>query len=193
MYEFDLNNFFEEVSLSVVNYELSKTLGYPEHVVQLLDKLNKSVVKLKDKDEIEEPSRNVLLNSSTQYTDHVIQALKKKGHTPPFLELYEYGEDFYYLYEQESGSEKELTKTKGVPQGAPTSCSLSTLSIDIITNQNRLKLVIKYKDTVVVMYADDGIIFANSLEAIEEIKQLFAKQGVPIKEEKSRLLKKDGI
>ena len=32
----------------------------------------------------------------------------------------------------------------------------------------------KYKDTRVVMYADDGIIFSNSLEAIEEVKKLFA-------------------
>lgn len=81
---------------------------------------------------------------------------------------------------------KELSKTRGVPQGAPTSCSLSTISIDQITNPERLKLGLVHKDTVVVMYADDGIIFSNNLEAIEEIKKLFALQGVPVKEEKSK-------
>lgn len=78
------------------------------------------------------------------------------------------------------------SKNKGVPQGAPTSCSLSTLSIDKITNPERLKLELVHKDTAVVMYADDGIIFSNDLEAIEEIKKLFALQGVPVKEEKSK-------
>lgn len=57
-------------------------------------------------------------------------------------------------------------------QGAATSCS--TLTINGITTPARLEKSLKYKDTRVVMYADDGIIFSNSLEAIEEVKKLFA-------------------
>lgn len=79
VYEFDLSNFFEEVDLLRVNRELSETLGYPSHVVALLDKLNKSVVKLTDEDKIEEPSRDILLNSSGDYTDHVKKQLKASG------------------------------------------------------------------------------------------------------------------
>lgn len=68
VYEFDLNNFFEEVDLFKVNQELSQTLGYPPHVVALLEKLNQSVVKLAEEDKLEEPSRDILLNSSGEFT-----------------------------------------------------------------------------------------------------------------------------
>jgi len=61
-------------------------------------------------------------------------------------------------------------------QGAATSCS--TLTIDGKTTSTCLEKSLKYKDTRVVMYADGGIVFSNSLEAVEKVKKLFTLAGM---------------
>jgi len=69
-------------------------------------------------------------------------------------------------------------KEKGVPQGCPTSCGLSTIVLDRIT-RNELD------DCQVVMYADDGVIFARNRFAVMNVLRLFQEIGVEINKAKS--------
>jgi hypothetical protein len=72
-------------------------------------------------------------------------------------------------------------KSEGVPQGAPTSCSLSTISLRGIER--------KYD---ILAYADDIIYFPKSSD-VDPIKDLSSDQlGLKVKESKSRWVKKDG-
>jgi len=84
------------------------------------------------------------------------------------------------LYYQDWSSQ-ELSKDRGVPQGAPTSCSLATLAMRWIEKLD------------VVLYADDVIYFPKDSNC-DPIKDLTKKKwGLIINEEKSRWIKKDGV
>jgi len=53
-----------------------------------------------------------------------------------------------------------------VPQGAATSCGLSTVAISCVTDEGRLKGQYRIGGALVVMYADDGLIFAEEKSTI---------------------------
>lgn len=65
-------------------------------------------------------------------------------------------------------------KREGVPQGAATSCSLSTVAISPVTAMES-----------VVMYADDGVAFLKSELDLREILIGFYDAGVELNEAKS--------
>jgi hypothetical protein len=71
-------------------------------------------------------------------------------------------------------------QTKGVPQGASTSCGLSILNLD--------KLFDRHKS--LLMYADDGIIFPESEEEVELLD--VEEAGVVKAEHKSAWVRKNG-
>lgn len=83
-------------------------------------------------------------------------------------------------------------KSKGVPQGAAISCSLSNVASTHLTNglilleRGEVKLLI-------VMYADDGIVFSNSSLIEEYMNQPDLIPGVSLNKEKSRWLKFNGV
>lgn len=83
-------------------------------------------------------------------------------------------------------------KEKGVPQGAAISCSLSNVASTHLTNglifleRGEVKLLI-------VMYADDGIVFSNSSLIEEYMNQPDLIPGVSLNKEKSRWLKFNGV
>jgi len=86
-------------------------------------------------------------------------------------------------------------KENGVPQGAATSCSLSTAALDYITSPDRLLNALNLPDSSglsVVMYADDGLIFAQCEEDVNRVLSLFKPTGVSINESKSQWVKKGG-
>jgi len=57
IFEFDLKGFFDNVDLSYVNSVLFKRYNYPRNTVDFFRKLNRSIVKLCDKDRLPEPDR----------------------------------------------------------------------------------------------------------------------------------------
>jgi len=77
-----------------------------------------------------------------------------------------------------------IYKEKGVPQGASTSCSLSTLAIEDITNSS--------SSTLTLMYADDGLIFSNSECNIKSTVRRLGLCGSNVSKEKSKWFKKEG-
>jgi len=84
-------------------------------------------------------------------------------------------------------------KKKGVPQGCPTSCGLSTLVLDLITRNN-----INYRTGAlpvmkVVMYADDGLIFSDRPEPIEAVKNYLKSIKIGMKESGSGFVKEKGV
>lgn len=96
------------------------------------------------------------------------------------------------LRQPTSRSLSQGMKKKGVPQGAATSCGLSTISLSHITEPGRLRLEIEVEGVVVVMYADDGVIFLEKEEHLGLVLALFERTGVSINYEKSRWIKKNG-
>lgn len=76
---------------------------------------------------------------------------------------------------------EDLIKDRGVPQGAPTSCSLATLVLRIL------------KDLDVVIYADDLIYFPKSSDC-DPVRDLSNSEfGLIVNKGKSRWVKKDGV
>jgi hypothetical protein len=89
-------------------------------------------------------------------------------------------------------------KNKGVPQGCPTSCGLSTIILDVLTRNSHLipgtqlsanKPIIDIK---VIFYADDGVIFSNKPELIETVFNYLKSVKIGIKEEGSGFVKQNG-
>jgi hypothetical protein len=108
--------------------------------------------------------------------------------------------------------EGNFLKQKGVPQGAATSCSTSTLAIGLITEPDRLHSALissatkQYlngtineftmqnwckSDYRIVMYADDGLIMSEHAFLVNEILNLFSHSGVSVNLEKSGWIKSD--
>jgi len=89
-------------------------------------------------------------------------------------------------------------KTKGVPQGCPTSCGLSTMILDVLTrNVHRLPNKASFGEVEilpvkVVMYADDGIIFSHGVEYIEAVKNYLESVKIGLKKEGCGYVKEEG-
>jgi len=63
IYEADFKGFFDSISLEGLSEVLINHLKLPESEVMHIEKLNRSLVKLKDHDELPEVTRSVLTNS----------------------------------------------------------------------------------------------------------------------------------
>lgn len=72
---------------------------------------------------------------------------------------------------------------RGVPQGAATSCSLSTMAIHQVTDAG--VMTGDLSGCGVVMYADDGVIFLERKSDLQKVLDLFEPSGVSINESKS--------
>jgi len=84
--------------------------------------------------------------------------------------------------------EREIAvkKEKGVPQGGACSPTLATLCLDPL-----FKKLKNRNDVRLIMYADDGLIFANNTKTIDEIKEELNKI-VAVNNEKSSYFKNSG-
>jgi len=78
-------------------------------------------------------------------------------------------------------------KRVGVPQGAATSCSLSTLALSHITDIDGLNI----EGCSIVMYADDGLIFLDDKRKLDSCLREFERSGVGINFSKSGWVKQD--
>lgn len=150
VYEFDLSGFFDEVDLDYSNQRL-KSLGVPESISNYITQMNKSIVKLTEEDKMEEDShRFVLYNPDNSINPNLTPSLitELKLGVPSRKRLIELENEGYRRY-----------RTFGVPQGASTSCGLSTLNLD--------ELFRTLKD--LVMYADDGICFPDKMSVTPNV------------------------
>lgn len=166
VYEFDLTGFFDHVDIQY-NYKTLKKQGVPEEIAVYLKTLNQSIVKLASEDLMDESGhRKVIYNSD--------------GSKNPNLGKIDLTRDCVkHLIENEG---YELYRSKGVPQGAPTSCGLSTY--------NLLDLFKKWYGRL-VMYADDGLAFPKL--SLESPKLDVPEAGVLVQHSKSGWVKKDGV
>lgn len=87
---------------------------------------------------------------------------------------------------------KTFMKKKGVPQGAATSCSGSTLALHHITDPALLNSELGHSRAKVVMYADDGLVFLEREEDLTAVMGLFSRTGVSVNEGKSGWIKREG-
>lgn len=72
-----------------------------------------------------------------------------------------------------------VTKTEGVPQGAPTSCSTATLALR--PGESRVDGV---------RYADDGVYIGKIEECLPKLEDY--EMGIEVNKDKTRELKRDG-
>jgi len=172
IYEFDLKGFFDNVDLFKINRELKNEYNLPPFAVDFFRQLNRSIVVLRDVDLLPEPDR---------------QWVTGNPNSDPRREYYEriWAEKFQTGYHLKH-------KRNGVPQGAATSCSLSTLGISHMTESDRLISLSGVLDGSVTMYADDGLIFLSREEDLDLILRQFSLSGVSVNAEKSGWVKKNG-
>ena len=154
--------------------------------LELFKKLNRSIVELCPADLLDEPDRyQPTFSGSFRFNKNWGWKTKNRPLTWLEKQLIEDGVDLpEYLY-----------RVKGVPQGAATSCSLSTLCLEQVTlPQSEIcnpYLEELSSSTKTIMYADDGLIFSNCLSDIEREKAKLELSGSSISLEKSSWFKKD--
>jgi len=188
IYEADFEGFFNNVTHSGLHEVLVYEMNLPEREAIFIRTLNQSLVKLPEKDLIEEPDRMIPLHSSglpnldspqnSDDMDKLMNSLEAWGFPMPSDNIEDMGNLSWMLMTQ------TMVKDRGVPQGAPTSCSLATLALRFIEEKRD-----------VVIYADDIIFFPNKLESEHDPAWVLedSSMGVRCNKEKSRWLKKDGI
>jgi len=188
IYEADFEGFFNNVTHSGIHEVLVYEMNLPEREAIFIRTLNQSLVKLPEKDKMEEPDRMIPLHSSgmpnldspqnSEDMDKLMDSLGAWGFPMPSDNIEDMGNLSWMLMTQ------SLVKDRGVPQGAPTSCTLATLSLRFIEDKRD-----------VVIYADDIIFFPNKLESEHDPAWVLedSSMGVRCNKEKSRWLKKDGI
>lgn len=158
IYEFDLKKFFDSVSLDAVSAKLVE-YEVPINIVRQLYIINTSPIVLK----------KAKLNEFEQ----MMKSLLHKGATPD--EIINHPRPLSYRY-----------RVRGVPQGAPTSPVLATITMrGSITERPGLE---------VVTYADDGLYYGN----IGDTPMLtpnsnLVTANIHFNVEKSGWIKKDGV
>jgi len=176
VYEFDMKGFFDNVDLELIRSRLKENYGISENFSNLFRDLNRSLVKLTSFDQIPEPDRKPILSGVNDFNfnfDFSNSSLQPRNTSGKTLEQHE-----NYLGELIS----PLYKMFGVPQGASTSCSLSTLSLEHVTNSQELS----NRNIKTIMYADDGLIFGNSEADVKEVLKLLPISGSSVSAEKSK-------
>lgn len=170
IYEFDLLSFFPGVKLDYIRKRLIG-IGVPEPISDYLHSLNKSIVQLASKDEMDETEhRQVLFNTDWTLNPNLDRKVLEdlSGASADSDKVIEYLSKGY-----------SLTQLRGVPQGAPTSCGLATLNLDWLFRRFR----------GVLMYADDGLIFPESSDGKPDLTH--EEAGVSQSDEKSKWVKKN--
>ena len=126
IYEFDLKGFFPNVDISEIGNLLVSELKVPKRVADYLTSINRSVTNLQKEDLLDESNdRKVLLTPSGKANPNLPTELKAKVERV----LEERGcskEHLSYLLPDDGWT---LYREVGVPQGAGTSCCLSTISL----------------------------------------------------------------
>jgi len=205
IYEADFKGFFNNVTHLGIRQILIRDLNLPFDEINFLTRINKSLVKLQSQDKIEEtdrmypfdkfgipnpqadPKKDPRLISANAFTLYMsnpqlfptindavkfVQAEKAKMPEERSIPL-----NTYYVDETMTN----VTKDRGVPQGAPTSCSLSTLALRRLESNHEI-----------LFYADDVIYFPQNSTS-NPIKMLTSpKFGLEVNEEKSQWVKKNG-
>lgn len=158
IFEADFKGFFDNVTHFGIARELKDSLHFPSEGISFLNAINKSLVKLPQIIRIHEPH--------AQFAE-----IKRRFEWDSYVSLYgkaaKFTTESYGLFH-------------GVPQGAPTSCSLATLA---------LRPMIKEIDCV--LYADDGLYFP--VEFKKAAKPLNRPDmGTSINRKKTAILKEEG-
>lgn len=188
IYEFDLKGFFDNVDLSFLAKECERELGMPKETAEWFMQMNQSIVRLSDFDELDETSeRRPILTGEGGINPNPRKDFEFYSETEADWDKPGFAEAFALFAEMYGGPGMKVRKERGVPQGAATSCSLSTICLSKVTNmseQRRLELGLS-ASAKIVMYADDGLIFGSSEDEIRKLKDELASCRVPINEEKS--------
>jgi len=178
IYEADYEGFFNNVTHSGIEWTLYNFLHMPHSETQFLLKLNRSLVKLQAIDKIKEVERGFPLKAdgsiNPQARPLMYERMQAPGWDRPTLHI-EYLPDRLYL------EQALLKKRVGVPQGAPTSCSLATLALRDL--ESKLNLII---------YADDVIYFPIKAEDDHAARLSDLSMGLKVSLKKSRMAKANG-
>jgi hypothetical protein len=208
IYEADFKGFFNNVTHEGIDYVLWE-IGFPQAERDFMRELNGSIPKLTSDDKIHEPDRNFPFLSSgkfnpeagmEQFPGLILRetigsalpnpfALDDDGR-PPLIryngELYE-PDELIWIRSKERASNlmgipiiQGITKDKGVPQGAPTSCSLATLSLRYL---EKLYKILFYADDVIYFPKDPN---ADHVRALSDFNR-----GLIVHEGKSKLVKRN--
>lgn len=195
IYEFDLKGFFDNVNLENLYKILYSQYNFPKKEAAFFRALNRSIVKLTKKDKMIEPDRKLKYTSDLKPSVNLSKEEVKKWNLESLCYLDAemidrlHEEGVLYIGKTVSG---EGWKEIGVPQGAATSCGLSTLAISNLTEKSQFESLLPNVKAEVVMYADDGIIFLDDDKDLESVLLLFKSSGVEVNLEKSRWVKRDG-
>lgn len=178
IYEFDLKGFFDNVPHELINFKLKNTYQMPAFWLELIDSLNKSIVKLSSVDVISEADNIPFLDGlgivNTNWVNNYRNLSTLDGKTI-----------FNKRDKSKVSYKATLFKEKGIPQGAATSPTLSTLCLEDVLLKN-------HPNSCITMYADDGLIFSETVEGIGIIKEELAKI-LEISVEKSGFVKKENV
>lgn len=136
IYEFDLKGFFDNVDLGIL-YEHMQKSGFPEDFSNFMKRLNRSITVLEKEDKIEEVERKLHLNTDLSLNPNLDAKEIEEGYNQMDVAGSWYGttdpeEEAFSVYKGKDIS-GPVQKEKGVPQGAPTSCGLSTIILDALT------------------------------------------------------------
>lgn len=220
IYEADFESFFDSIKHSAIKREL-QNLCFSPSMIQFFDKLNKSIPDLmgRDKDKIIERDRLISFKPGLKPNPANSEVLSKLEHQNRMQNFYQNINKVSFnevkgngKYFQPIKLHSRILKQEGVPQGAATSCSLSTLAlryleIPIITHgynpetEGYYPFVLPIK---VLLYADDIIVFPQQGKdlngvpvnwlPIQDPRQLIEDKlsGIKVNTSKSRWIKENG-
>lgn len=174
----DFKGFFDNVAHNAINLTLMQ-MGMPRDEVSFISAINKSKPKLPTEVRIPE----------TEYSHHMLDMeyfmngarFTREKYVPRWIPI-----NGKWVRNPEAPPRDKLLKTelfkfRGVPQGAPTSCSLATLVLRHISAEVRS-----------VIYADDGAYFPKDIEhCLERMNR--PELGIRPNPDKIEILKKDGV
>lgn len=187
IFEADFKGFFNNVTHEGLHKVLHEELGFPISEADWIKELNRSIPKLTNEDKIPEPDRFVVENSGGAMNVQKQGDQFSIGSRPRGFKR-KYAEDEMDVWKAmglkappASWYKSKQKKEVGVPQGAPTSCSLATLALRSLES--------KYD---VIIYADDIIYFPTSgnCNPIKDLTDTF--YGIEVNESKSKWLKRNG-
>jgi len=205
IFEADFKGFFNNVTHEGLHKTLTEVLGFPISEAEWIRELNQTTVKLTSKDEIIEPDREVryqsdgALNPSRDEYSSVNSLLNDlretwesnsklpESETSAPDRWWETDELDFREPDEDPNLREEIFETRdighkriGVPQGAPTSCSLATLALRSLES--------KYD---VIIYADDIIYFpeTDTGDPYKDLTDTF--YGIEVNYSKSKWLKRN--